>query len=211
MAFRDAQPLAELLHAVEARVVLADVLDGGGDEGRQGGRSAVGPRQLAQQCKGELADGAAVRGAEKLCSGLCGQPPHQFGGGRAGLAAGQKGQLGQPGEELRRRLPGELDAEQMAAALRGKGQRGAAQDQMAGRHALGRQDESRPRRGRPGSGQGGRAFSAGDQAHPQPFARQREEAFGLDILHRGQRGGGAPIKNQYLTPQINKMLFYITK
>ena len=116
-----------------------------------------------------------------------------------------------PGEDLRRRLPGELDAEQMAAALRGKGQRGAAQNQMAGRHALGRQDESRPRRGRPGSGQGSRAFSAGDQAHPQPFARQREGAFGLDILHRGQRCGGAPIKNQYLTPQINKMLFYITK
>ena len=87
----------------------------------------------------------------------------------------------------------------------------ASQDQMTGRHALGRQDESRPRRGRPGSGQGSRAFSAGDQAHPQPFARQREGAFGLDILHRGQRCGGAPIKNQYLTPQINKMLFYITK
>ena len=154
--------------------------------------------------------------ASWLTARLCGvprnsAPAHQFGGGRAGLAAGQKGQLGQPGEELRCRLPSELDAEQMAAALRGKGQRGAAQDQMAGRRALGRQDESRPCRGRPGSGQRSRAFSAGDQAHPQPFARQREGAFGLDILHRGQRCGGAPIKNQYLTPQINKMLFYITK
>ena len=27
----------------------------------------------------------------------------------------------------------------------------------------------------------------------------------------GKGGGGAPIENQYLTPQINKMLFYITK
>ena len=31
------------------------------------------------------------------------------------------------------------------------------------------------------------------------------------ILHGGKGSGGAPIENQYLTPQINKMLFYITK
>ena len=35
-----------------------------------------------------------------------------------------------------------------------------------------------------------------------------------DVMDHGimmTGGGGAPIENQYLTPQINKMLFYITK
>ena len=147
----------------------------------------------------------------RLVPGGCGKAAHQLGGGRAGLAAGEEGQLGKPGEELGGGLAGELDAEQVAASFRGEGQRRAAQDQVPGGDALGRQDEGRPRRRRPHGGEGGGAFSAGDKADPQPLAAQGEGGIGLDILHRSKRGGGAPIVNQYLTPQINKMLFYIIK
>ncbi len=62
MALGDAQPLAELLHAVQAGVVCADILNGGLHQRRQGGGGAVGPGQLAQQGKGQLAAGPAVGG-----------------------------------------------------------------------------------------------------------------------------------------------------
>jgi len=140
VALGDAQPLAELFHAVEARVVLADVLDGGGDEGRQRRGSAVRARKLAQQGKDQLARHPAVV-VRRLVPGGCGKAAHQLSGGRAGLAAGEEGQLGKPGEELGGGLAGELDAEQVAASFRGEGQRRAAQDQVPGGDALGRQDE----------------------------------------------------------------------
>ena len=51
-----------------------------------------------------------------------------------------------------------------------------------------------------------------EDAQPEePLTAQGERGFRLGILHGGKGGGGAPIENQYLTPQINKMLFYITK
>ena len=120
MAFGDAQPLAELLHAVQPRVVGADILNGGLHQRRQGGRGAVGICQLAQQGKDQLAAGTAVGGL------FLGKPPHQFGGGRAGLAFGKVGQLPQAVQKLRAGLPGQLDAQQVAAVLRGQGERGAA-------------------------------------------------------------------------------------
>ena len=120
MAFGDAQPLAELLHAVQPRVVGADILNGGLHQRRQGGRGAVGIRQLAQQGKDQLAAGTAVGGL------FLGKPPHQLGGGRAGLALGKVGQLPQAVQKLRAGLPGQLDAQQVAAVLRGQGERGTA-------------------------------------------------------------------------------------
>ena len=51
VALGDAQPLAELFHAVQPGVVGADILNGGLHQRRQGGRGAVGIRQFAQQGK----------------------------------------------------------------------------------------------------------------------------------------------------------------
>ena len=42
-------------------------------------------------------------------------------------------------------------------------------------------------------------------------AGQGEGRAGLHVLHLTGRGHGIPVKQQYPTPQINKMLFYITK
>ena len=120
MAFGDAQPLAELLHAVQPRVVGADILNSGLHQRRQGGRGAVGIRQLAQQGKDQLAAGTAVGGL------FLGKPPHQLSGGRAGLAFGKIGQLPQAVQKLRAGLPGQLDTQQVAAVLRGQSERGTA-------------------------------------------------------------------------------------
>ena len=120
MTFGDPQPLAELFHAVQPGVVGADILNGGLHQRRQGGRGAVGIRQFAQQGKDQLAAGTAVGGL------FLGKPPHQLGGGRAGLALGKVGQLPQAVQKLRAGLPGQLDAQQVAAVLRGQGERGAA-------------------------------------------------------------------------------------
>ncbi len=146
MALGDAQPLAELLHAVQARVVGPDVLDGGLHQRRQGGRGAVGVRQLTQQGKGQL----AAHPARQFL--LRGKAAHQLGGGGAGLAPGQKRQLVQPGQKLGAGLPGELDAQQMAAALRRQHQRGAAQHQMPGRDAAAAAAARSPGGQRPGQG-----------------------------------------------------------
>ena len=89
MAFGDPQPLAELLHTVQPGVVCADILNGGLHQRRQGGRGAVGIRQLAQQGKGQLAAGTAVGGL------FLSKAVHQFGSGRAGTALGKVGQLPQ--------------------------------------------------------------------------------------------------------------------
>ena len=120
MTFGDAQPLAEFLHAVQPRVVGADILNGGLHQRRQGGRGAVGIRQFAQQGKGQLAAGAAVGGL------FLRKPSHQLGGGRAGLAFGKVGQLPQAVQKLHAGLPGQLDAQQVAVVLRGQGERGTA-------------------------------------------------------------------------------------
>ena len=48
-------------------------------------------------------------------------------------------------------------------------------------------------------------------ADVQPVAGQGEGRAGLHVLHLTGRGHGIPVKQQYPTPQINKMLFYITK
>lgn len=82
MALGHAQPLAQLLHAVKARVVCADVLNGGLHQRRQGGRGTVGIGQLTQQCVGQLAAGTAVGGL------FLSKAVHQFGSGRAGTALG---------------------------------------------------------------------------------------------------------------------------
>ena len=126
MALGHAQPFAQLLHAVKARVVCADVLNGGLHQRRQGGRGTVGVRKLTQQCVGQLAAGTAVGGL------FLSKAVHQFGSGRAGTALGKEGQFVQSGQKLGSRLPGKLDAEQMADAFRYKGQRGTAQDQVPG-------------------------------------------------------------------------------
>ena len=206
VALGDSQPLTELLHAVQASVVLADILNGGLHQRRQGRSGAVGPRKLTEQGKGQLAGSPAAG-----CIGLGGKAAQQLCGSGAGLAPGQERQLRQPGKELHRRLPGQLDAEQVALPFRGQGQRGAAQHQMARRRALGRQDQCAARRGGRGIGQAGSASAAGDQADPQPLAGQGQGFFGLDIPHHAKGCGACPIIKQYLTPQINKMLFYITK
>lgn len=170
MALGHAQPLAQLLHAVKARVVCADVLNGGLHQRRQGGRGTVGIGQLTQQCVGQLAAGTAVGGL------FLSKAVHQFGSGRAGTALGKEGQFVQPGQKLGSRLPGKLDAEQMADAFRHKGQRGTAQDQVPGRHGLRRQNERCTQRQRPGSRYGCRALAAGHKAHPQSFAGEGEGA-----------------------------------
>ena len=120
MALGHSQPLAELLHAVQARVVGPDVRDGGLHQRRQGGGGAVGVGQLTQQGKGQLAARTAVGGL------FLRKPPHQLGGGRAGLTLGKVGQLLQAVQKLCASLPGQLDAQQMAAVLRGQGERGTA-------------------------------------------------------------------------------------
>ena len=89
MAFGDAQPFAELLHAVQPGVIGADVLNSGLHQRGQGWRGAVGIRQFAQQGKDQLAAGAAVGGL------FLRKAPHQLGGGRTGLAFGKVGQLPQ--------------------------------------------------------------------------------------------------------------------
>ena len=116
-----AQAVCASIHAVKARVVCADVLNGGLHQRRQGGRGTVGIGQLTQQCVGQLAAGTAVGGL------FLSKAVHQFGSGRAGTALGKEGQFVQPGQKLGSRLPGKLDAEQMADAFRHKGQRGTAQ------------------------------------------------------------------------------------
>ena len=68
-----------------------------------------------------------------------------------------------------------------------------------------------PAGGGRGIGQAGSASAAGDQADPQPLAGQGQGFLGLDIPHHAKGRGACPIIKQYLTPQINKMLFYITK
>ena len=206
MALGHPQPLAELLHAVQARVVGPDVRDGGLHQRRQGGGGAVGPRKLTEQGKGQLAGGPAAG-----CVSLGGKAAQQLCGSGAGLAPGQKRQLVQPGQKLGAGLPGELDTQQVAAALRLQHQRGAAQHQMPGRDALGRQQQRSPGRQGPGGGHTGGAPPAGNKADPQPVAGQGEGRAGLHILHLPGCGHGIPVKQQYLTPQINKMLFYITK
>ena len=205
MALGHAQPFAQLLHAVKARVVCADVLNGGLHQRRQGGRGTVGIGQLTQQCVGQLAAGTAVGGL------FLSKAVHQFGSGRAGTALGKEGQFVQPSQKLGSRLPGKLDAEQMADAFRHKGQRGTAQDQVPGRHGLRRQNERCTQRQRPGSRYGCRALAAGHKAHPQSFAGEGEGGRQLQILHGSGKSDGVPVKKQYLTPLINKMLFYITK
>ena len=52
---------------------------------------------------------------------------------------------------------------------------------------------------------------AGHKAHPQSFAGEGEGGRQLQILHGSGKSDGVPVKKQYLTPLINKMLFYITK
>ena len=120
MALGHAQPLAELFHAVQARVVGADILNGGLYQRRQGRGGAVGVRKLTQQCVGQLAARPAVGGF------FLGQTAHQLGGSRAGAALGKEGQFPQPGEKLRSGLPGELDAEQVTGAFRHERQRRTA-------------------------------------------------------------------------------------
>ena len=120
MAFGDAQPFAELLHAVQPGVIGADILNSGLHQRGQGRRGAVGICQFAQQGKDQLAAGTAVGGL------FLGKAPHQLGGGRTGLALGKVGQLPQAVQKLRAGLPGQLDAQQMAAVLRGQGERGTA-------------------------------------------------------------------------------------
>ena len=205
MALGHPQPLAELLHAVQARVVGPDVRDGGLHQRRQGGGGAVGIGQLTQQGKGQL----AAHPARQFL--LRGKAVQQLGSGGAGLAPGQKRQLVQPGQKLGAGLPGELDAQQVAAALRLQHQRGAAQHQMPGRDALGWQQQRSPGGQGPGRGHTGGAPPAGNKADPQPVAGQGEGRAGLYILHLPGCGHGIPVKQQYPTPQINKMLFYITK
>ena len=89
--------------------------------------------------------------------------------------------------------------------------KGTAQHQMPGRDALGRQQQRSPGGQGPGQGHTGGAPPAGNKADPQPVAGQGERRAGLHILHLTGRGHGIPVKQQYPTPQINKMLFYITK
>ena len=137
MALGDAQPLAELFYAVQPGVVFPDIGDGLRDQRRQGGCGAVGTGKLAEQGESQLAPHAAVI----VRTGFCGQLPHQLSRGGAGLAPSRKGQRGQPGEEQLRRLPGQLEAEQMALALGSQSQRCPAEDETPGRNALGRQDQ----------------------------------------------------------------------
>ena len=80
-----------------------------------------------------------------------------------------------------------------------------------GRHGLRRQNERCTQRQRPGSRYGCRALAAGHKAHPQSFAGEGEGGRQLQILHGSGKSDGVPVKKQYLTPLINKMLFYITK
>ena len=206
MALGDPQPLAQLLHAVKTGVVGPHILHGLLHQRGQGRGSAVGPGKLAQQRKGQLAFApAAARG-----QGFGRQLAHQLGGGGTGLAPGEEGQLRQARQKLRRRLPGELEAEQVAGPGGLQQQRGAAQDQVPGAGRAGRQDEGAARRRGGKLCQRGGAAAAGDQADPQPFPGEGEGAFRLEILNGGEGSGGVPIKNQYLTPHINKMLFHIT-
>ena len=117
----------------------------------------------------------------------------------------------QPGQKLGSRLPGKLDAEQMADAFRHKGQRGTAQDQVPGRHGLRRQNERCTQRQRPGSRYGCRALAAGHKAHPQSFAGEGEGGQTAADPARKREKRWCSSQKQYLTPLINKMLFYITK
>ena len=99
----------------------------------------------------------------------------------------------------------------MTGPGRGQGQGRTAQDEVPGGGVLGRQDQGTARRDGADIIERSGAGAAGDQTDPEPLTAQGERGFRLDILHGGKGGGGAPIENQYLTPQINKMLFYITK
>ena len=89
--------------------------------------------------------------------------------------------------------------------------RGIPVDEVPGGGVLGRQDQGSARRAGADIIEGSGAGAAGDQTDPEPLTAQGERGIRLGILHGGKGGGGAPIENQYLTPQINKMLFYITK
>ena len=86
-----------------------------------------------------------------------------------------------------------------------------AQHEMARCGILGRQQQGRTCRHRVEIGQRDDTFSAGNEADPEPFAPQGEGLFRLGILHDAEGGSRAGRVNQYLTPQINKMLFYIIK
>ena len=99
----------------------------------------------------------------------------------------------------------------MALVFRREGQRPPAQHKMARCGILGRQQQGRTCRHQVEIGQRDDTFSAGNEADPEPFAPQGEGLFRLGILHDAEGGSRAGRVNQYLTPQINKMLFYNTK
>ena len=99
----------------------------------------------------------------------------------------------------------------MALVFRREGQRPPAQHEMARCGILGRQQQGRTCRHQVEIGQRDDTFSAGNEAGPEPFAPQGEGLFRLGILHDAEGGSRAGRVNQYLTPQINKMLFYNTK
>ena len=119
MAFGDAQPFAELLHAVQPGVIGADVLNSGLHQRGQGWRGAVGIRQFAQQGKDQLAAGTAVGGLSSAR-----RPSARRRQDRSRPWQGR--QLPQAVQKLHAGLPGQLDAQQVAAVLRGQGERGAA-------------------------------------------------------------------------------------
>ena len=73
VALGDSQPLTELLHAVQASVILADILNGGLHQRRQRRGGAVGPRKLTEQGKGQLAGSPAAG-----CIGLGGKAAQQL-------------------------------------------------------------------------------------------------------------------------------------
>ena len=99
----------------------------------------------------------------------------------------------------------------MALVFRREGQRPPAQHEMARCGILGRQQQGGTCRHQFEIGQRDDTFSAGNEADPEPFAPQGEGLFRLGILHDAEGSSRAGRVNQYLTPQINKMLFYNTK
>ena len=73
VALGDPQPLTELLHAVQASVVLADIFNGGLHQRRQRRGGAVGPRKLTEQGEGQLAGGPAAGARRPSSSAAAGQ------------------------------------------------------------------------------------------------------------------------------------------
>ena len=189
MALADPKLGAEFFHAVQGHVVIADGFHRAGYQRRKTAGFLVPVGKGAQQGVGGGGAGGIVgipgtahAGQQLRCTGA-GSPI-------------RKARLRQPGQKLLHGQPGQPHAQQMAGGNRPQREGAKAQQKIAGgaRRAL-------------AAGAFQHALPAGKYPCPKALAGKGKRRFALQLLHCGAGAAGGWIKYQFLTSNINKVLY----